>query len=235
MRTLHLWSPPLASLQKGKSIILTPEEHHHFSRVLRGKAGQGVVLMDGLGYTVQAECSKAEKKESSFSLLTSPIFHTRTKRVGLAGPIPKGKRFPYLLEKLQEMGVHSYAPLHTEHGIREDWSEETKKRMRDRLIEACKQSRCPHLMILEEAKKLDDWAERQHPLVLEVDAPPLLQTNINESSEMIFGPEAGWSLEERDMFRDQHWPRATLSTQHLRMETAAILGAGTLIQMQDRE
>jgi 16S rRNA (uracil1498-N3)-methyltransferase len=231
LRTFHLWSPPLTGLQEGESITLSPEEHHHFHRVLRGKVDQETVLMDGLGYTAIARCRLCHKQESSFFLLEAPKLHPKGPGVKIFGPIPKGKRFPYLLEKLQEIGVHSFSPLQTDHSVREDWSSESKKRMGDRLIEACKQSRCPHLMQLGDPRSLEDWANKTPPIVLDIDAPDLIKAKVSEPIELLFGPEAGWSKEERAFFCDQAWPRASLNRQHLRMETAAILGAGTLGQM----
>lgn len=232
MRTLHLWSPPLEGLQAGHSLQLSPEEHHHFSRVLRGKVGHEVVLMDGLGSTANATCHDVSKKESHFTLTSDSLAHPRGPKIKVYGPIPKGKRFPYLMEKLQELGISSYGPLQTEHSVREEWSAEARRRTSERLIDACKQSRCPYLMVLEDSKTIDELNDSAPPLVLDVNSPPLLSTQVSQSSVLIFGPEAGWSDQEKVGFESKGWKRVGLNGQHLRMETAAILGAGTLLQMK---
>jgi len=190
--------------------------------------------MDGLGHTAPARCVHTSKSETRCLLLESPTTHPAGKKLGVVGPIPKGKRFPYLLEKLQELGVHSYAPLQTDHSIREDWSQESRKSMGERLMEACKQSRCPYLLKLEDAASLRDLEPGPLALVLDVEAPPLLGVGVAGETTLLYGPEAGWSQGERDFFRERGWQRVGLNRQHLRMETAAILGSGTVIQMQER-
>lgn len=253
MREIRLWTAPLEGHAAGQTLDLNEAESHHFGTVLRGREGDEVILMDGLGFEAEAQCVVKEKRRISFflqSLQKTPAGPT----LRLLGPIPKSKRFPTMLEKLQELGLTSYAPLATEHSVREDYSDSVREKSVERLQEACKQSRSPWMMSLLSAQSLDEMLTNQASQSFETSkAAPLglvqntIVLDVGGSSiwdfpvygggpiQLMFGPEAGWSEAERGHFRHLGLRTLGLSANHLRMETAAILGAGFVLEWMNRK
>ena len=75
-------------------------------------------------------------------------------------------------------------------------------------------------------------------VVLDVDGPSIWDFPESASNEkglqLVYGPEAGWSDAERELFKEAGCISLGLSTHHLRMETAAVLGAGVLLERMQR-
>lgn len=240
MREIRLWTAPLKEHAAGQILELNEAESHHFGTVLRGREGDEVVLMDGMGFEANAQCVAKEKRRIAF-FLQSLLCTAAGPALNLLGPIPKSKRFPTMLEKLQELGVTSYAPLATEHSVREDYSDSVREKSIERLQDACKQSRSPWMMELLPAESLENVLMPKtgafKKIVLDVggssiwDFPPY----DGEAVQLLFGPEAGWSTVEREHFQQQGLKTLGLSANHLRMETAAILGAGFLLEWMHRK
>jgi RsmE family RNA methyltransferase len=61
----------------------------------------------------------------------------------------------------------------------------------------------------------ESWAEPVEPI---------------KTFSLMIGPEAGWSDVERQRLIEQEIPRIGLSIYHLRMETAATIGAARLLE-----
>lgn len=226
MREIRLWCEALNDTSSTWEVEAS--EAHHFQRVLRGKLGQEVVLVDGRGGEAPAKCILMEKKRVVFQRSGPFLKRERGRSIHLIGPLPKGRRFDQLMEKAQEMGCASYAPLSTEFSVREELSASMRERTRERLKEACKQSRCPHLMELKGELELSDLDLLGDVMVLDVHSPALEVGDLKGTQplHLLFGPEAGWSDRERSCFDDLGWRRRGLSVNHLRMETAAALGLG---------
>jgi RsmE family RNA methyltransferase len=133
--------------------------------------------------------------------------------------------------------VSSYTPLSTEHSVREDYSETVREKSLERLQDACKQSRSAWIMTLEPARELGDLRLKpQSSFVLDVGGASIwsLPPYDGQPINLLFGPEAGWSDAEREGFKAQGLRRLGLSANHLRMETAAILGAGFILEWMRR-
>ena len=236
MREIRLWTAPLKGFGVGQSVELDSAESHHFGTVLRGREGDEVILMDGQGFEAEAQCVVKEKRRIAFaiqSLQNTPA----GPQLNLCGPIPKCKRFPYMLEKIQELGVSSYTPLATEHSVREDYSDAVREKSVERLQDACKQSRSPWMMDLEPACTLSEVSLGANSVVLDVGGSSIWDFPIyaGQPIQLLFGPEAGWSEAERANFKTLGLRTLGLSANHLRMETAAMVGAGFVLEWMKRQ
>ncbi|MBF0199224.1 MAG: RsmE family RNA methyltransferase [Planctomycetes bacterium] len=237
MRFICLWAGCLQGKRQGDCIELDSAESHHFKNVLRGKVGYELNLMDGLGYMAKATCKGFNNKIVECMILDVK-YYPRLGQLHVMGPIPKGRRFPYLLEKLQECGVSSWSSLSTEHSVREELSESMKKKINERLKDACKQSRNPWLMTIGESSPMgEELIKQPERMVLDVAGSYLRPGEIKCKSEasLIYGPEAGWSPSEIALFEEEQIPRVKIAGYHLRMETAALLGAGRILEELNAE
>lgn len=232
MRTLRLWCEELAELSESDFVELEKPENHHFVQVLRGRQGEEVELLNGQGLQAKAFCHEIDSKRAKFKILEIRS-QLKRKRLTVFSPAPKGKRLPYMLEKLQEIGVDTWVPMETEHSIRDHLSDNQKSKLNERLKEACKQSGCAWKLKIETEVGFQNVLERAHLFALDIGGERWDASfdSLEELSLMI-GPEAGWSHAERQTLQDRSIARIGLSPFHLRMETAATIGAARLLESE---
>jgi len=226
LRVIRLWCDDLALKRDSESVGVGKLEAHHFLHVLRSKIGTQVELLDGRGCCAKAVFSDSRNKEPVF-FIESLIKLPQRRELVVMCPAPKGKRLPYLLEKLQELGVSAWVPLETDYSVRESVSKHEQDKLQERLKEACKQSGCPWRMEIKESVAFKSVLAMRELVALDLGGQRWDEVNvaIEENVHLLVGPEAGWSDEEREQLIAGKIKRVTLSAYHLRMETAAILGA----------
>lgn len=227
MRVPCVWSDSLERVPKDPLITLSPSEAHHLLRVLRRNVRDPVEVLNGLGLIGEALIEHADKDSCRIR-----VYQTRTveppRKLKVVGPPEKGKRLAYMLEKLQETGVASWQPLLCERSEREKINGE---KLLERLRETCKQCRSPWLMRIEEPVTLSAAVKEDSVVVLDPDGCPAGKLNLSGDSVcLIYGPEGGFSTGEHRILEEAKVPRLKLSGNILRMETAAILGAGRMLE-----
>ena len=115
--------------------VLSAEEIHHATQVLRVKPGDTVNVFDGCGHEAQCRMDAAGK----LTILTQSSAPPLPCRITLAQAIPK-KNMDLIVQKATELGVTSIVPLISERTI-VHLDEDSKKveRWREIAIESCKQ------------------------------------------------------------------------------------------------
>lgn len=229
MRTIRLWHESLANLSVSDTVQVEKSEAHHFVQVLRGKEGDQLELVDGLGFGAKVICIGVQAKKPEFRV-ESIQFQERGIQLHLYSPVPKGKRLPYMLEKMQELGVASWTVIKTEHSVRDELKVQQVDKLQERMKEACKQSGCYWRLDIKAEKSFDDLKTIEKLSVLDIGGQPWHGHVEEEEVHLCLGPEAGWSDVERAWMVDSGIYRVGLSKQHLRMETAAIVGAGRILE-----
>jgi 16S rRNA (uracil1498-N3)-methyltransferase len=147
----------------------------------------------------------------------------------LAGP-PEGERGDWLVEKLAELGVGVFQPIHCERG-RWEKAEERLERWRRLAVAALRQSRRRHLMTLRAPVTLAEAVE-----VLPAEAARFLADPSGDpaafipppavgESAGIIGPAAGFSEAELASLRGRACRPIALADGRLRAETAALAWA----------
>ncbi|MEM6561619.1 MAG: RsmE family RNA methyltransferase [Planctomycetota bacterium] len=201
---------------------LADEELHHLRRVLR--------LRDGATVEVFA----ADGSEATGVLDGDTVEHGPVKRrerdvtVSVASAVPKGERADWLVEKLAELGVAEWRPLLTEHSTVDPRPAKLAK-LRRRAIEAAKQARTPGVMAVGEPWPVERLLERGGSMSVlstaEAEAP---RVGVGEAHTIVVGPEGGWSVSEMERFAACGVRAVTLGPTVLRVETAAVVGAGVI-------
>ena len=120
--------------------VLSAEEAHHATHVLRVKAGDTVNVFDGRGHEAQAQVVNIAGQSVGLKLLTQTGSAPLPCRITLAQAIPK-KNMDLIVQKATELGVTVIVPLISERTIVQ-LDEDSKKveRWREIGLEACKQS-----------------------------------------------------------------------------------------------
>ena len=210
--------------------ILEGAEAHHLSKVMRLDVGEPVELFNGAGVVASAEVQSITKRAVALSIRSRNTFSPPQARLTLAVAVPKGERFDWLVEKATELGVTRLIPLRTARGV-VDPRESKLDRLRQVVIEACKQARRPWLMELTSLRDFAEWIPTVTGCVLADPSGANLTTTLGERvshDELTFaiGPEGGWTDDELSQARNHSACFVTLGETILRIETAAIAVAG---------
>jgi 16S rRNA (uracil1498-N3)-methyltransferase len=226
------------------TVLLSVDETHHLTRVLRLVPGDQAFVFDGCGNEYKCKFSlvtdnraQLEIVERLFGIVESPL------QLTLAQALPKGEKFDFIVQKATELGVTRIAPLVTRYSeVRLDEQQVARRLQRWQRIslEALKQ--CGRRKLVEitaprrVAEFLCDEAHSQKQALLlfsERDGAPLEEAldeiSMPRSVVALVGPEGGWADDELDLLKQHDSRGLTLGPRVLRTETAALV-AITLIQ-----
>jgi 16S rRNA (uracil1498-N3)-methyltransferase len=227
----------LPHLPEGDQCELQGTEFHHLAHVMRARIGDRLTVFDGLGTEAGAEIVGLSKSGISLrlgvrrrdSLPTEP-------EIMLATAVPKVERFRWLVEKATELGVARLIPLQTARSVVAPGAIKLDK-MRQAVIEACKQSGRNRLM---EIDPLTSWREfvgtsvrASRTFVADptgLPVPDLAEMRQKrESLLLIVGPEGGLTDDERREAIEAGARPVTLGPRILRIETAALAMAAVFL------
>jgi 16S rRNA (uracil1498-N3)-methyltransferase len=214
---------------------LSADSAKHAVHVLRMRAGDKMMLTNGLGLLQEAIIVDINKKNCMVQAQT-PIPIARVgRKVGLAvSPLKNTGRFEWLLEKVTEMGVTDIIPLQSQRTIPGHFRYD---RMNGICISAMLQSQQAWLPVLHPPFSLKQW--------LEVSAAPAITLGYHQKwiahceptdkhelskvlqpamtdSLILIGPEGDFTPEEITLATGKGYQPVGLGHTRLRTETAAI-------------
>jgi len=215
----------------GETAVLVGHEAHHLSNVLRGKAGDTVVLFDGSGAEFTAAITAVQRSTVELRVVErSEVNRELAFALTVGAALPKGDRQRWLVEKLVELGVTNLVPLITERGVAQP-NANAIERLRRAVIEASKQCGRNRLMRIRAPRKFDEYVAEAAHESLNLLAHPTSQTDLHgwltESSHggdicVAIGPEGGFTDDEVARVAAPRWHRISLGPRVLRTETAAV-------------
>jgi 16S rRNA (uracil1498-N3)-methyltransferase len=112
--------------------VLSAEEAHHATHVLRVEPGETVNVFDGRGREAQCRFGEAGRL-TILQQTTTPALRCR---ITLAQAVPK-KNMDWIVQKATELGVAAIAPLISERTVKRP--ESAPERWREIALESCKQ------------------------------------------------------------------------------------------------
>ncbi|MDB5351583.1 MAG: methyltransferase, RsmE family [Planctomycetota bacterium] len=223
-----------AEIPPGGGITLRGDEAKHLARVARRAIGDHVEVFDGRGNCVEAEILEIERDHVRLQA-RSPVPDRETSvSLSLLVAVPKGERFDWIVEKATEVGVARLIPLKAARSVVDPRSAKME-RLRRVILEASKQCGRNRLMVLEEPIPSLEAFERDHSdvrLLAEAGgAGPVSwpRWRSGGSVSLAVGPEGGWTEAELNAARTAGWTLVGLGPTRLRVETAAIVGAGLVL------
>lgn len=209
---------------------ISGEDAKHLTRVLRVERGEMYEISDGSGKIYLAEITLAHKGEVVFDVKEAIDPKPVLVRITLLPALFKFDHFEWMLEKATELGVERVTPViatRSERGL-EQAAGKRIERWRRIVMEASQQSRRDRVPVVDLPVKLTAALRSRHGLMLDEEGGEPLLTALpslkQREAEMVLalGPEGGWTPEERTQFTASGWTRASLGSQILRAETAAI-------------
>lgn len=215
---------------------LSENEIQHLVRVRRLSPGEtflGLHLKEAAWY----ECRLA-RKAGQWRIETDSRLGTLAEsplEIVLAAALIKKDRFEWMIQKACELGVMEIVPLKTRYvdprrppqanRLMDRW-----ERILEESVKQCGRSRVP---VLSPTTPLEEFLKRPRPdlrLILDPESRVNLQDILGEATTpclprrlmLLTGPEGGWSIEERDLFRRYAAGSIHIGPRTLRAETATL-------------
>ena len=239
----HFVTPELL---KSESIVLAGAEAHHLLNVIRLRAGERIILQDGLGRGWVSEVIELEKRQLTLlrlepaELTAEPAIHiTVTQAIG------KGDKFEDVIQHGTEVGISRFIPVISERTIvrfDQKSAEEKRKRWQAIAINAAEQSHRSIPPEIEAPVKFRELVSSirgsglsflLHPSGVSIKASPIVEL-LNSALAMILlvGPEGGWSESEIELALEAGLKIVSVGDFVLRTETAALVGAAQILALR---
>jgi 16S rRNA (uracil1498-N3)-methyltransferase len=201
---------------------LDETESKHLASVLRAKAGDRIVLLDGEGRTGQAEVAEPHKKRAVVRILSSETAAPFAPRRILAQALVREQAMDWLIQKAVELGVHEIWPLRTDHAVAKvppGAAAKKGERWQAIALGACKQSGNP-------------WMPKIAPVRLLADALSALAPQAGAACFGALQPGARPLPEVLGRLRAENCPQVTAfigpEGDFSEPEVSALLAAGVL-------
>ncbi len=215
-----------ADLAHERVTVREPELINQMKNVLRFRAGDKVVLLDGRGVRADATVEVIHGKEAVLVVQKRECFELEERRLRLYVALPKKPAtLEWIVEKATELGVTDIIPIDTERCQ----VHELRKLERLRLIikEAAEQCERIFMPELHEVLSLEDLlADKPSGLLLAGDPwtydEKLSKVKLGGDVNILIGPEGGLTEQELEAIRKAGGTLFQLGDLVLRMETAVI-------------
>ena len=235
MRSVRIYQD--SQLEPGNLIELSKEASHHLKNVLRFKTGEPLTLFNGLGGEYSAQLEYQGKKVFALIGEHHPVDRESTLHSVLLQGISKGERMDFSIQKAVELGANRIVPVLCQRTVVNLKADRLQKKMRHWqgiIINACEQSGRTVIPALEQPVKFSEINQLQLPgikLTLDPRSDTSIHslTPVDNSVNLLIGPEGGLTDEEIDQANSIGFSGIQLGPRILRTETAALAGI-TLIQ-----
>ncbi len=222
------------NLREGElsSSDFSKNESIHLFKVLRGKSGDRILLINGSGSIAKAEIIDKDTivVDTVTQLLNSTI------KLHLFVAPPRKQKMDHLLKQCSEIGVWSVNLIETERGISQPEKESAFMRMRQHLLEGCKQAHNPFMPELHPPVSLKNAIFAISDMNIAYFGSTSGQTSKLDRQDnktlniaWFVGPEGGFTGNEEQLMLDADIKPLSLGPWIMRIETAAITGSQFLM------
>jgi 16S rRNA (uracil1498-N3)-methyltransferase len=213
----------------GPLVHLEDQEARHASQSRRLKAGDPIVLFDGLGHEATGLIAGVARSTVEVQVSESRLRPRPKPTLTLAVAVPKGARQDVLIEKCTELGVAELRPIVAARSV-SSASDHRLDKWRRATIEAAKQSGQCWLPLLRPLAPLEEVVNDLAQFECALVAAPggaILQAwgaDLSRVTSILafIGPEGGWTEAELANLVAAGCKPISLGPNILRMETAAI-------------
>ena len=225
-------------------LVLSSEQSHYLSRVLRYRSGDRFTVVDGMGHLWEAELQASDRAQLRQPLL-QPLLSTPQPqpRLVLAAAVVK-RDFDLVVRMAVELGVDRLVPLLCDHtAVQGQLRHERWQTIAAEAAEQCERLWLPQiepampvkaLLAKPSANCLALWAttrQQQLPALAEA-----LSSGTPAPQEvwLACGPEGGWSAAEEQQAKSNGWKPVQLGPTILRSSTACVAGMSLLSSWRNR-
>lgn len=201
---------------------------HQMHTVLRLQSHEPVTVFTDGGHNIVGTIQHIDKKNVTLEITAIEEGPALPRTLMAAVSIVKGDAFEWIVQKLTELGVSTIIPLVSSRTIKQHIRTERLQVISDEALEQCGGTK---RVTITEPLSLSACLE-QYPFQTIVFDPLSINTHLEQPAETIVclvGPEGGWSEEDETIINTAQCYHVQLSNRVLRTETAAIIGAYTLL------
>lgn len=217
-----------------KNLSRDHPNYHQIVRVFRMKTGEKIIYFTDRWTDIIYEIHSISQKEILLRKISivSHTDHSPQWDVTIFQSYPnKIGTMEILVQKFTELGVTKVVFFPSEYAQISDIPSTKKTRIASIAIEALEQCGGNNPLIIEYAHQKAEILYSSYPELYHIFAHyhgDSLDKIPDQKIGLWIGPEGGWSKTEQDFFSDKA-PIWSFSTRILRLETAAIVGAGILL------
>lgn len=216
MRAIYL---PESTLENSE-ILITGEKLHHLLNVVRAKADQDILLLNGRGLKARGKIERIEKNHVIVAVSRLEVAEQPERQVHVAFGIPKKDSLEVCLRACVELGVGEIFLTQTERSQRYALREERINRILTASLEQSNNPFMPQVKIC----PLQDLPFQNYENIflasLKTDGSSI-QKDSENSALLLIGPEGGFSDEEETMLlRQMRATQLRFPTPILRTQTA---------------
>jgi len=218
----------------GEALELPADEANHVLKVLRGRTGDHVEVIDGTGRLFAAEL-RGGREASVVQELAAP--GGTWVEISLYQAVPKGGRMEFVVEKATEVGATRIVPLLTERGVVNPREGKVGRWRRVAGAAARQSLRLAAPEVAEPTRFEEAVSKVGETGVLLHNAPglPPVEAVVPSPASLFVGPEGGWSDGELRLAEEAGLALGGLGPYRLRSETAGIVAvARTLAALESR-
>ena len=213
------------------SAILSEEESHHFSKVLRGNEGDKIHVTDGKGNMAECEVVSVSKKAVEAKIIDLKTdFEKKNYYLHVAiAPTKTMERLEFFLEKATEIGIDEITFLQSFHSERKNIKLERIEKI---VQSATKQSLKAYLPKVNDLTKFTDFVKTDFTNFTkciahcETDITRMPFENVLQTKPqhilIMIGPEGDFSRDEILLAQENNFTGISLGQQRFRTETAAL-------------
>jgi 16S rRNA (uracil1498-N3)-methyltransferase len=221
------------------TVVLSREDSHHLTDVLRSGLADRVVVSNGIGGEAAAEITSMGPQGVTVRILDRACRPGDEVLLTLIQAVPKAQKMDWIIQKATEIGVWSILPVMTDRGVvklEEDRADKRAGRWQRIAVEAAKQCRTAWIPVVQPVQPLTAVLAGKLPVEvlliasLEEGAVPLrqylgeLRGRKPRSIGLLIGPEGDFTPREAERAREAGAIPVSYGGRVLRVETAAIYG-----------
>lgn len=195
--------------------------------ILKFKVGESFILFTDGGPDVIVEIIDRDKRTMTIRKLSEVLHAPLPRTIIAAVSIAKGSSFELVVQKLTEVGVSAIVPLLSERTVKQAVRLD---RLQKISMEALEQSGRNTSVTIHEPMTIQEcFAHFPHPSFVCDGHGEAAIKDVPDVAVLYVGPEGGWSAHDETLFIEHASKRLLLGKTVLRTETAAIIGAYTLL------
>lgn len=225
-----------ANIQPGLQ-ELAPEEAKHAIQVLRHQVGDTLTIVDGRGGWYAGRILAANKRHCQLevALLRQETQRAPYKSTIAIAPPKSGDRFEWFLEKATEIGIDAIQPIISQHSERRSLRPDRLLKVLESAMKQSAQAWLPKLLPLLPLEKVLTQDSQQHQLIAWINegVKSSIAHNYQPGTDVciFIGPEGGFSSEEAQMALAAGCQAVSLGPNRLRTETAGVVAAQSIVQI----
>lgn len=206
-----------------------PELFNQWSRVLRYKVGDELILFNGHGEDRLYKIHKIEESSVGLDLVTElePVYPKR--EVYLFWSLLKKDKNEWVLQKCTELGVTHFVPVLSDRTEKTGFDEERALKIVTEAAEQCGRSDIPRIReTLGIQAVLDEFKDKITLYFAEQHQGSLAVSGSSEPCGVFIGPEGGWTDAEKALL-EANCQKLNIAQFTLRAETACVSAATHLL------